>query len=204
MKCRFFYHLHYLIFKNWIRFPEDKKIYFSAFKWSCSCLTCLFFLSGFITPRVPPSLTCWLLFHCRHNTVGAVVTFQRQCDGCSGDCSLAAHPLVIRVQPSVEPNAGVLWHLAFHCKNYRSLLTSNMHKIHDLCGTACRCCSRRKGVCHSWSTNGYICILCMWLHPKKKQHVPVKNVDRQALRDFESHELHVFPVSTPFIILSQE
>lgn len=72
-----------------------------------------------------------------------VRTFQWWCDGWHGDCRLPAHPLVTWGPPLVETEPGVWWHLAFYCKNYASVLTfSLMHKIHDVCGTSCRHCSR--------------------------------------------------------------
>lgn len=75
-----------------------------------------------------------------------VVAFQSWCDGWRGDWWLRARPLVKRAPPSVETEPGVWWHLAFYCKNYASVLTfSLMHKIHDVCGTSCRHCSRKTG-----------------------------------------------------------
>lgn len=48
-------------------------------------------------------------------------------------------------RPSLQTEPGVSWHLAFHRKNYASVLTfSLMHKIHDVCGTSCRRCSRER------------------------------------------------------------
>lgn len=75
-----------------------------------------------------------------------VVAFQSWCDGWRGDWWLRARPLVKRAPPSVETEPSVWWHLAFYCKNYASVLTfSLMHKIHDVCGTSCRHCSRKTG-----------------------------------------------------------